>query len=566
MVDIDRKEPQPEVASRLLKLMLLRVLFVSLLLGVSVFIQARETRTYFGEIQTLHYFLIATIYFLTFVYILLFKCLKNYSRQAYIQLLADTFFITAVIYSTGGIESIFSFLYILTIINASIIIYRRGGMIIASSSSILYGLLLDLQYYGIITPLEGRSFDFPGHQSSYVFYTIAVNIAAFYLVAFLSSFPSEQARKSRIELKEKEHDIIKLEALNEWIIKSITSGLITLDDQERVILFNPEAEGIFNIRSTDVIGERIGKILPFLNDYIQGRPGIHEKRKNDSGRVTDISYKNSEGKHLVLRFFISPLQIPDGDRKGRILFFQDITEMKEIEEEMKKVEGLALVGELAAAIAHEIRNPMASISGSIQLLKEGMETDNMSNRLMGIILREINRLNNLINDFLLFARPNPSEFREIDLSALVLEALELFKNSGKWQERIKVRTVLDNRIKLCSDPEKIRQVLWNLFLNAVEAISGEGFIEINTFIISSEDTENPDGDMVGIKVRDSGKGFDENALAHLFTPFFTTKEGGTGLGLAIIKRIVEGLQGRITGENHPEGGAIVTVFLKKVIT
>jgi two-component system sensor histidine kinase PilS (NtrC family) len=262
MVEHDLKDPRPELPGRLQKLMLLRLLIVSLLLGVSAFIQIRETKAYFGEIQTSHYLLIATIYFLTFIYIILFKTRENLIRQAYLQLLVDTFFITAIIYSTGGIDSIFSFLYILTIINASTILYRRGGMIIASSSSILYGLLLDLHYYDVIDPFGSRWDYGLEYQSFNIFYTIVVNISAFYLVALLSSIASEQARKSQVELKAKEDDIIKLEALNEWIIRSIKSGLVTLDGQGKIILFNPAAENIFGISSRNVIGKQ--DILPGL--------------------------------------------------------------------------------------------------------------------------------------------------------------------------------------------------------------------------------------------------------------------------------------------------------------
>jgi len=188
MVEPDLKNSLDiELPGRLQTLMFLRVLFVSLLLGASIFIQIKETRTYFGDIQTSHYLLIALIYFLTFIYVILLKKLKNLTKLAYFQLLMDTVFITAIIYSTGGIESIFSFLYILTIINSSIILYRRGGMVIASSSSILYGLLLDLHYYDIIHPFGSRQIYPAEYQSFYIIYIIVVNIAAFYVVAFLSN-------------------------------------------------------------------------------------------------------------------------------------------------------------------------------------------------------------------------------------------------------------------------------------------------------------------------------------------------------------------------------------------
>ncbi|MBW2610470.1 MAG: PAS domain S-box protein [Deltaproteobacteria bacterium] len=563
MVDSDLKIPQEELPGRLQTLMFLRVLFVSLLLGASIFIQVKETRTYFGDIQTSHYLLIAFIYFLTFIYVILLKTIKNLSKLAYSQLLVDTFFITAIIYSTGGVESIFSFLYILTIINGSIILYRKGGMIIASSSSILYGLLLDLHYYNVIHPF-GSMLIYPAeYHRLYIFYMIVVNIAAFYLVAFLSSYPSEQARKSRVELKAKEDDIIKLEALNEWIIRSITSGLITLDGQGRVILFNPAAEEMFGIKTSQTIGRRVVDILPFLADYTENGPGSSGQGIKDMPGFIDLPYPGEGDERIFIRFSVSPLRIPEGDQKGQILFLQDITAMKRIEEEMKKVEGLALIGELAAGIAHEIRNPMASISGSIQMLKESSEKDDINGRLMDIILREINRLNHLVNDFLLFARPKPANFHEFDLNQLIIDSLELFKNSGKWNENMQVETNFHGTMNLQSDPEQIKQVLWNIFLNASDAMPDEGLLLIGTDMEDSQDLPEPGKKATKITIRDNGEGFSKKALSQLFTPFFTTKQGGSGLGLAIVKRIVEDLNGEIHGRNHPDGGAEITILLRQ---
>lgn len=541
--------------------MFLRVLFVTLLLGASVFIQFRETRTAFGDIQTIHYLLIAAIYCITVIYVYLLKRLDNLIRLAYLQLLVDTALVTAIIYVTGGIESIFSFLYILTIINASIILYRKGGMIAASSSSILYGLLIDLHYFGVIEPLGSRLSSPADYQSSYIFYMILVNIAAFYLVAFLSSYPSEQARESRFELIAKQDDIIKLEALNDWIIKSMTSGLITLDQEARILLFNPAAERLFGIPSRACIGQRLLEVLPFLNGPIRLGDRESKPQSGKHRRFTDLPYLRPSGEKVFLRCSVSPLSSPDGSRGGRILFFQDITEMRQIEEEMKRVEGLALIGELAAGIAHEIRNPMASISGSIQMLKESLEMDDVKTKLMDIMLREINRLNTLVSDFLLFARPKPSVVQSVDLNQLILDSLELFKNSAKWTEKIQVETQFHGPMKIESDPEQIKQILWNLFLNAVEAMKGGGMLSVRTDFVSSPESPVGVKKMAQITFRDTGEGFSPKALQFLFTPFFTTKEGGSGLGLAIVKRIVEGLKGRVSGKNHPDGGAEITVWL-----
>jgi two-component system sensor histidine kinase PilS (NtrC family) len=562
MVDTDPDTGQTELKGRLQKLMLLRLLFVSVLLGVSIFLQVRKTETYFGDIQTFHYLLIATIYFLTFVYIIFLKALKNLVRQAYLQLIFDSFFITAIVYATGGIGSIFSFLYILNIINASIILYRKGGMVIASSCSILYGLLLDLHYYGVIDP-PGPGYDYPfEYQPSNIFFIIVVNIAAFYIVAFLSSFPSEQAKKSRAELREKEQDISKLEALNEWILSSIASGLIVTDDQKRIIRFNPAAEKIFSLAGKDIRGKKISDILKLSNGFLDATALEDKPESGPFHSFSDIDYKNRLGETLSLRLSRSPLIIPDTDQKGNILLFQDVTEMKRIEKEIKRIEGLALVGELAAGIAHEIRNPMASISGSIQMLKEEMDTNEVNKRLMGIILREIDRLNHLINDFLKFARQKPFEMRRFHLNELITESLELIKNSGRWKKNIMLKTDLNSNDLMFSDPEQIRQVIWNVLLNAADALPERGFMHITTGRVKGE---GPDGimqDMVEIVFRDSGKGFSEKAMVHMFSPFFTTKEGGSGLGLAMVKQIVEGLKGSISGRNHPEGGAEIIVRLK----
>ena len=559
MVDIDLKNPQSELKGRLQKLMFLRLVFVSLLLGASIFVQAKETKTYFGDIQTSHYLLIAAIYFLTFIYIILFKTLKNLLKQAYFQLLVDTAFVTAIIYSTGGIDSIFSSLYILTIINGSIILYRKGGMIIASSCSFFYGFLLELHYYNTIHPFSSLLGYSQEYQGSHILYMIGVNIAAFYFVAFLSSYISEQARKSRVELKAKEDDIVKLEALNEWIIRSIAYGLIAFDGQGRILLFNPAAEETFGINASQVIGEKLTGILPFLSEYVEKGAEVQDGEIQKPSSFIDMQYRDKNGKKLSLRFFMSPLRIPNGDQKGQILFFQDITEMRHIEEEMKKVEGLALIGELAAGIAHEIRNPMASISGSIQMLIEEMESENVNSRLMDIILREINRLNHLVNDFLLFARPKSANLREFNLNQALFESLELFKNSGKWNNKMEIETHFEENIYLTSDPEQVKQVLWNIFLNAVDAMPEGGVLRISMDSITHEGRK-----MVRISVRDSGKGFSKKAISQLFTPFYTTKEDGSGLGLAIVKRIVEGLKGSVYGGNYPEGGAEITVLLSSM--
>ena len=554
MVKPDRDLDQKETLSRLQLLMFLRVGLVSLLLGVAIVIQVRETRTYFGEILNAHYFLIALIYFLTFIYIVALKYIKNLFKFAYLQLLIDTIFITAIIYTTGGIESIFSFLYLLNIISGGIILYRYGGMIIASFSSILYGAFLDLSYYGLINPISYRFPYIQEHQSSEIFYMILVNVAAFYLVAFLSGFLSEQIRKSRAELKSKKKDMADLEMLKENIIQNISSGLVALDENSKIIVFNRGAERIFNIDSRDAIQKDISYIIPHIIPYLKVR---------NPHKFSHLSYKRKSDQEIDLLLNISPLQEHDGSKKGTILVFQDTTRIREMEQEVKRMEDLAMLGELAAGIAHEIRNPLASISGSIQVLSDSLskEEARINRRLMEIVLREVNRLNNLINDFLHFARPQRINIEEFELNQLIMDTLYIFQNSKHWSKYLDIETKIMSPLTIKSDPQQLKQVFWNIFLNASEAMPKGGLISIGADSETNFQSSIESVELVRIKIEDNGPGLDSKIAKDMFKPFSTTKKDGSGLGLAIVKRIVEGLGGKVSGENLASGGAAITILL-----
>jgi len=554
MVKMYRDLDQKETLSRLQLLMFLRVGFVSLLLGVAIVIQVKETKAYFGEILNAHYFLIALIYFLTFIYIVVLKYIKNLFKFAYLQLLIDTIFITAIIYTTSGIESIFSFLYLLNIISGGTILYRYGGMLIASFSSILYGAFLDLSYYGFINPI-GYSFPYAQeYQSSEIFYMILVNVAAFYLVALLSGFLSEQIRKSRAELKSKKKDMADLEMLKENIIQNISSGLVALDENSKIIVFNRGAERIFNIDSRDAIQKDISYIIPHIIPYLKVR---------NPHKFSHLSYKRKSDQEIDLLLNISPLQEHDGSKKGTILVFQDTTRIREMEQEVKRMEDLAMLGELAAGIAHEIRNPLASISGSIQVLSDSLskEEARINRRLMEIVLREVNRLNNLINDFLHFARPQRIDIEEFELNQLIMDTLYIFQNSKHWSKYLDIETKIMSPLTIKSDPQQLKQVFWNIFLNASEAMPKGGLISIGADSETNFQSSIESVELVRIKIEDNGPGLDSKIAKDMFKPFSTTKKDGSGLGLAIVKRIVEGLGGKVSGENLASGGAAITILL-----
>ena len=555
MVKAERDYAQRETLSRLHLLMFVRVGLVSLLLGVAIIIQVRETKTYFGEILNAHYSLIALIYFLTFCYVVTLKYIRNLARFAYIQLLIDTIFITAIIYTTGGIESIFSFLYQLNIIAGAILLYRRGGLIIASLSSILYGAFLDLSYYGFINHL-GYHYPYAAeYQVSDIFYMILVNVAAFYLVAILSSFLSEQIRRSRAELKARQKDLADLEILKDNIIQSISSGLIALDEHNRIIAFNKGAEEIFRVNSRDAVQRDVSEVIPFVVPYLKAE---------HPNKVSQLAYRGEDNQRLDLLLNVSPLKGQGGDTKGELLIFQDTTRLMEMEREVKRVEGLAMLGELAAGVAHEIRNPLASISGSIQVLNDSLSKGqaHINKRLMDIVLREVDRLNNLVSDFLQFARPQRSDIEEFDLNTLIKETLYLFQTSQKWPQKLEVETnFLKKPLKITSDPQQLKQVLWNVFMNACEAMPDGGTVRVSTEKGAGSHGSQGAKRAVSIKVEDTGPGIDPSVIEDMFKPFSTAKRDGSGLGLAIVKKIVENLGGEVSGYNLHGGGAAISIIL-----
>ena len=425
---------------------------------------------------------------------------------------------------------------------------------VASFSIILYGALLDLNYYGLINSMGSHSLYPQDYQSDEVFYRILVNGAAFYVVSFLSSFLSEQSLRSETALKAKQKDMADLEMLNENIIQSISSGLVAVDEYRKIIVFNKGAEGLFDVESTDAIRRDVYEVIPFIQPYLE------EKNPN---KFNQIVYQGGDRKQIDLLLNISSLTDQDGNKKGEVLFFQDMTRMREMEREVKRMEDLAMLGELSAAIAHEIRNPLASISGSIQVLDDSLSREDslINERLMDIISREINRLNHMVSDFLQFARPQSKEVEKFDLNQLIGETLYIFQNSQSWSSNLEVEKTFSGPLEMGSDPQQLKQVIWNIFLNASEAMPKGGVIRVSTEKANGFDGSGGSTESVKIKVEDNGPGINPKIIKDIFKPFSTTKKGGSGLGLAIVRRIVDGLGGEVSGQNLTGGGAAITIVL-----
>lgn len=548
---------QTEILRKSLQwLMLLRAAIATFLLGATAYIQSQETYLYLYPSLCYIYTFIGIVYGLTIIYGFLLPRFRNLRHVAYFQISGDVVFVTILIYLTGGAESIFSFVYLLPIISASIVLFRRGGLIIASLSTILFGALLDLEYYNVLIPLGKKGIEYIAHDVYYFFYVLIMNTGMFFLVAMLSSNVAHRLEKTESELEKKKVDYSKLEALYSDIVENVNSGLISLDKDGHILFLNKAGEKVLGQRLGNVHKRPIDEVFPWVDlkctDQMRG----------------EAAWKRGDGKDVFLGYSISPSR----DTERRIMVFQDITNIKEMEEQIVRSERLAAIGEMAAGVAHEIRNPIASISGSVEMLKEELIGSDRTQPLMNIVLRETDRLNRFVSDFLQFTKPVVPQRKFFLLKDLVEDVLLSIKTSPGWNRGIEVRMNMPPSISVYADSEQLRQVLLNLLLNAIQAMPDCGTLSVSATVRgpSSEKRDGKwrlehgkfdGGDYIEISVCDTGIGVAPENLKKVFDPFFTTKDNGTGLGLSIVHQIVENHQGEVRMKSQQDHGTTVIMRL-----
>jgi two-component system sensor histidine kinase PilS (NtrC family) len=542
---------------RLRYLMLLRVAFVTFLLGIATFLEIKG-EDLLPEISLLSLFLIIiTSYILSLFYFFLLNLTKNIKITLYIQAICDVLMITGLVYATGGISSVYAVFYTLVIIYSVLFLARRGGLIIASACSICYGLLLDLEYYKILTPLYAIVSQDTPFTAGYVFSRIIIYILSFYLIAFLAIFVVEQEKKTRTLLQEKETAFDQLDLLHRNIIESVDTGILTINLRGQIKSFNRAAEEITGYSFAEVEDKNIVDLFPEYGDLLEnihtgGHPDFQQSR-------VEMYIESHEKKPLTLGCSVSFLNDGTGKRIGDILVFQDLTAIKKMELILEKNRRLAFIGEMAAGLAHEMRNPLASISGSIQVLHKSLPLNETDERLMQIILRGKDQLESFMRDFLLLSRPTPGMPEMIKITDIIEDILESIRYLPDWRDDIQViKSLQDHLPFIRANKTEIRQLIWNVLMNAIQSMPNGGRVTIET----GKDT--PDisaGQFLEIKISDNGQGIMENDLGKIFEPFYTTREKGTGLGLAIVNRIVEGHAGKIKVDSRSGEGTTFTIWL-----
>ncbi|MHB0970275.1 MAG: two-component system sensor histidine kinase NtrB [Thermoanaerobaculia bacterium] len=488
-------------------------------------------------------------YALTLVYIGLIRAIPSREANLYIQMVGDIIVETTLVYFTGALDSPFSFLYLVSIITASMMLYRHGGLIIATGAAAAYGTMTLLLYYGIVQPPEETFFTPTTWSSTRLYTNTAMNVAGYYATAFLTSYVSERLRQTYMELSLKQQDLAELRALNQNVVDSIPSGLVTLDQTGALTFVNPAACDILDVTPAQVAGHHIGDLGLFdASEWLRAQAALE-----GGGIVRGEKFYAGNGRGASIGYAVTPLKTLEGSASGFSIIFQDLTDVKKLESQLRMKDRMAAVGELSAGIAHEIRNPLAAISGSVQVLRSSASLTPQEERLMSIILRESERLNKTIADFLRFVKPQERRDDEFDVAVSLQETLELLSNSQELgpAHRIEWRIVPDS-FKINGDPDQIRQVFWNVAKNALQAMPEGGTLRV---------TASAAGREYRIIFEDEGRGMSEAELRFIFQPFRTRQPSGTGLGMAISYRIIQEHGGRIEVDSRPGSGTTITLAL-----
>jgi two-component system sensor histidine kinase PilS (NtrC family) len=543
---------QNDVRRKVAWLIAIRAVISTVLLGSATFVQIFSP----GAFPVDPFFLlIGLTYALTVVYAATLRFVERHRWLVDLQLAGDALVVSAFIYFTGGITSYFSSLYVLPIVAASTVQFRRGGLLVATLSGLLYGGLVLAQYLtaaGLLHDPRLVSATLP--PRSIAQYTYLLNVFGFFAVAWLSGSLAESVKSTRERLERASTELADLQALNQHVIDSLPSGLATTDTAQRILTFNRAAEAITGLSFRAVVGRPIGEVLQLPSDPLAA---VRGDLRNGPARRTEFWYQRGE-KAIEIGLSAAHLETPGG-RAGYLFTFQDVTDFKKLERDARLQQRLAAVGEMAAGIAHEIRNPLASMSGSIQILRHELPLSAEQGQLMDIVLRESERLNTTIRSFLAYARPQKFAIERFDVRRVLNDAALLLRNSAEVHDGHIIEVdVPPTELWYEADEGQIKQIVWNLATNGLRAMAGGGRLRLAA---TGDGRDGVRSEGVMVSVQDQGVGIPPEELDGLFQPFHGRFERGSGLGLAIVHRIVTDYNGEIQVSSQPGRGTTVSVHL-----
>jgi len=539
---------ETELRRKVAWLIAVRAVISTILLGSATF--ARITAPGSFAVDPF-FFLIGLTYALTISSAISLPFVERRRWLVDLQLAGDALIVSAFIYVTGGITSYFSLLCVLPIIAASTVQFRRGGLMVAALTAVLYTGLVVAQYLtasGFLAypSLVNDSIVLP--PRSVAQYTVALNLFGFFAVALLSGSLANRLRSADARLERASTQIADLQALNQHVIDSLPSGLATTDPDERILMFNRAAEVITGVPFQAAVGRPIGDLLQLPPPLLAALHGD----LSAGPRRAEVRYRAEDGRQLEIGLSATNLETPGG--RGLLFTFQDVTKIKKLERDSAIQQRLAAIGEMAAGIAHEIRNPLASMSGSMQILRQELPLSGEQEQLMDIVLRESERLNTTIGSFLAYARPQRFQIARFDVRRALNDTALLLRHSAEVCEAHVIEVdVPSGDLWYEADEGQIKQIIWNLATNGVRAMPDGGRLRL----VAAMD---PSGGIV-LTVQDQGTGIPAEELDSLFQPFHSTFARGSGLGLAIVHRIVSDYSGEIQVNSHVGVGTTISVRL-----
>ncbi len=545
---------RPELPRQLSTLMVCRAIILTLLLGSGVLIGHLLSQPLVGSDS--FFLLTGAGYALTVIYSLLHPVWSRLRLAAWIQVAGDIALITGFVEVTGGVDSPFSLLYFLPVIAASIMLGRAGSMLAAAGAWCAWALLVILALHGWapaqsaggsqqVLPVDGTTV-----LDKRVAYSLFTHFLGFFSVSVLASYLTGKLSAAGAELAENREALAHVQALNKNIVDSITSGIITTDLAGLITFMNRGAEEITGGRLEELMGTPVESFLRKQEGFlVQVRGNLdRERRYRFEGELT-----RADGAAICLGFTSVILKDQRSEAMGYVFSFQDLTEIRALEQEVQLKEHMAALGEMAAGIAHEIRNPLASMSGSAQMLRGSLSPGGEEAELLDIVVRESRRLDGIIRDFLLFARPGPPSPRPADLVPIIRDSLTLLRNSEEVGARHEIVLSGDEApVPALVDENKIKQVFWNLAKNALKAMPQGGRLRVSL---------RREADAALVSFADDGMGMNPAQAAKAFEPFQTSFSEGTGLGLSVVYRIVQEHGGRIRVRSREGAGTEVVVQL-----
>jgi two-component system sensor histidine kinase PilS (NtrC family) len=492
------------------------------------------------------YWLILISYGLSLGYLGLYLKRVSTRLQTIVQLLGDIGVVTGLVYFTGGIYSPFSFLY-LTVIVVAAVMLRGGGLAFAGLSAVAYGVLVDLMVFGVIAPPVTMSGAVAPLPTSRVLSQVMIHVVGFLLVALLVSYLGESLRTTRSRLIEETERATQFVALTDQVVRSVSAGILAADLEGRVLSVNPAGARILMIADEEaVVGEPLSEVMPLATlNWTSLRV---RARTRALGRLEDDLGDSG----IRLGLSVGPLEDQTENLVGFIVNFQDLTEL-EIETERRRIrDRMAAVGEMAARMAHEIKNPLASISGSAQMMTSIEGIDDTGRRLLDILVDESRRLSGILDEFLDYARPHQATYKPCNIATMLRDCVDLLQRSTEIRDHHRLSLETPDELMVLGEEHLLRQLFWNLSRNALQAMPDGGSLAISA--------ERRKSSAILIW-KDTGIGMTEEVRQRAFEPFMTTNPNGTGLGLAVVYTAIEDHGGSIEIDSTPGEGTIITVDL-----